>query len=511
MHTSSTTLEKTLSVVLGLCIVAVLLLQLSSLYVAPIHNSQLWFGDESWLMNEYREQMTSGVFRHPGAIASTVQIGNPFPFTTMWITSLLYGGAAKLFATSNLVDVGRTVSAGIAMVVIAILLLRAKKESLLAVLTGVALLISCRSFFFASHCARYDIMTAMTVLILMRYLSARDQLTQREFMVVGLAIGAGLLVSLHTSVMLAIPVAYAAVLTSWHPIKYTRAVLSALCVVAVLYLIHLITQPALPSVHDVTYSVGDQPILHLFSKSFQRFNLTHKGGLLLDYAMPFLAMLAILVAGMVQGPSLHRKRLFLWVTPIVGWFILEAGPVSYLIFMLPSLAMGCVMAINRFDNRIRIGLGISCIVLLGFSASDALQAREVGGQLAREMSTAIEFVKPHLREEPAIVMNAALSLLESDPKHARIGVFATHFVLLPNIPSRSNPMPGSLILFGRHCIPDFNWEAPILRSEIHSPDLKLTGQFLDAKRSYFSRLDGSQDTLLLQHIDFDTFLQHYRR
>ncbi len=503
--------EKVLTLAVGVSIVIVLVLQLSSLYVAPVHNSQLWFGDESWLMNEYREQMTSGVFSHPGAIASSVQLGNPFPFTAMWVTSFLYGGTALLFDHANLVNVGRTVSALIALAVVAILLWRSSSQSLLPALAAVGMMISCRSFLYASHCARYDIFSALVILIVLLYLGSREVLTNKELMIVGLMLGSSLLISAHPFAILALPIAYAALRTSWNPIKLAPFFFSVIFVLAVLYGLHFLTQPALPSAPNVTYSVGDQPILHPFSKSFQRHNLTRKYELLRDHAFPVFLMLGVIVAGAARAARAQRKLLVLWTLPVVGWFFLEGGALSYLVYILPGLALACTAVFQSCGVGLRSVVTIGVLALLTNSAGEALQALSVGSTLTKEMEAAIKKSEPYLQDMPVIAMNAAVSLLESDPVRAKIGVYSTHFVLLPLVPQRSRPLLGSLLLFNRQDHPDFNWEAPILRSEIHDPSVVLTGQLLDAGRSYFEPLDGSQDTLLLQRLDLDTFIQHYRR
>src|SRR5687768_13556874 len=106
----SLTIERWLGWLLGAGVLVLLVLQLMSLYVAPIHDSYLWWGDESWLMNEYRAQMSTGVFRHPHAYGSSIFIGNPFPFTSMWLTSLIYGSASFVFSGLSLVEAGRGVT-----------------------------------------------------------------------------------------------------------------------------------------------------------------------------------------------------------------------------------------------------------------------------------------------------------------------------------------------------------------------------------------------------------------
>jgi hypothetical protein len=503
-------IERVGCIILGLAILVVLVLQLSSLYVTPIHNSQLWYGDESWLMNEYREQMSTGVFRHPGAIASTLQIGNPFPFTSMWITSLLYGGTANIFASSNLVDVGRTVSALIALAVVALVLWRVGKESMISALCGIALLVSCRSYLFASHCSRYDIITAATVMIGMMYLSNREKFSAKEFLLVGLLFGGCLLVSAHAFAMLALPVAFIALRNQRSPFKLAPMVLACLGVIGSLYLIHLLTQPSLPSTHDVTYSVGDQPIMQPFSLSFQLYNIQQKIKLVIKFALPLIIMLTVILVANYRGSSKSWSNILFWSLPVFAWFFLEAAAPSYLIYVLPALALGTALGTHRLSRGGRIVTLVVCVVMLLFASQDALQARRNGKQLTQNVRLAIDIARPYLGDQPLITTNPGLSDLENDLAFSG-RVLTAHFVLLPNIPQRTVKKEGSLMLFVKDRDPYFSWEVPILRSEFKNPNLVLTGQYLDAKTSYFKPLDGSQDTLFVQRLDLDTFLQHYRR
>jgi hypothetical protein len=504
-------LERALAVFLGIGIVTLLIFQFSSLYIAPVHDSHLWWGDESWLMNEYREQMTSGVFRLPAAIASTVQVGNPFPFSAMWITSVLYGGVAKLFPHENLINVGRTVSAFLSIVLLTVMLLRTSKISLISALTAIGLLVACRSYLFASHCSRYDMISALAILLLMIYLDRWDTLSNRQVALLGACLGAGLMISLHVPVILSLPVAYCALRSVKAPARLGALVLPALSVIGVLYLGHYLTQPTLSTAKDVTYSVGDQPILHLFSKVIQRGNLNHKFGLLQDFAATIFLMLIIASFGLVKGSSEHRKRLVLWLLPLVGWYFLEGGPVSYLIYMLPCVAIASVIAIKEFPRKLRVGLTAASLFAVAFAINDAVSAKVVGSQISRELATAIAMADKSLGTDPVICMNPALSILQSDTERINYGVYTTHFVLLPQIPERSQTRPGWLLLFDRASTTSYTWEAEILRSEILTPSHILLGRFLDAGRSYFTHLDNIQDTLLLQRVDLNTFLQHYRR
>lgn len=505
-------LEQVLLLLLGVSLAIVLALQLSSLYITPIHNSIIWWGDESWLMSEYKEQVASGVFRHPDAFASVIEVGNPFPFTAMWLSSIVYGGPAGFFASLNSVDVGRTITMLIALALLVLLTQQHKRLSIKSILIGVALLISCRCFLVTSHSARYDMFSALWILAVMLYIDRKQSLKERECMIAGVAYGLGLLVSSHVAVILALPIAFHLSTREFSLKKCLVFAGSAGFVVALLYVIHIVTQPSIDGLHSITHNVGSQPILHPLSWLVQRHNLLHKFNLLKDWGWPVFLMLIVISAGVLLPKAAFRKRMIFWILPVAGWMFLEApGPVSYLIYMLPPLAFATIIAVHHLPRIAVYVATVGALIVLYAAGIDAISARKVGSVLRAEMQQAIPKIRTALGAGPIISMNASLSSLQSDPNLVGREVYSTHFVELPLVRNAVERLPGNLLLNISSSIPGFSWEALPLRGEIVNPALTLHGRFLDVNRSYFEPLDSSQDTIFLQHLDLDTFIQHYRR
>jgi hypothetical protein len=131
---------------------AIFLLDVQSLYTTPIPDSYLWWGDESWLMIEFRNQILHGVFSQPYALGSTLTHGSGIVFGNMWLTALLYGLPASMIRpeTMDIVLLGRTITT-ICAITLLIALYEAVRnitsERVLA-LFSVLLLLTSRSCFF---------------------------------------------------------------------------------------------------------------------------------------------------------------------------------------------------------------------------------------------------------------------------------------------------------------------------------------------------------------------------
>jgi hypothetical protein len=504
-------LEWALTGLIALAILVLFGLQVSSLFVAPIHDSYLWWGDESWLMSEYRSQVTTGVFRHSSAYGSSLWIGNPFPFTAMWLTSAIYGAGSLVLASLGNVDAGRVITA-ILVTILLIAFWRMGKWfrlSPLSVLSSVALLVSSRSFFLTSHSARYDIITALALMGMVGLLIKWQgvEFNGKNYFVLGVLFGAGLLVSIHVPLLLTLPSVYF-LFTQRAKLKGILFLLLGVVIsVGVLYLIHLGLQPRLIGETNLSENLRTIPMLRPFSWSVQSSNLVQKWALVVSFAPQILLMLLGCIEGLrCPDQSRNTKRsIVLLMLPILGWLLFQpAGPSSYLIHFLPCLALASAIGINSIlvGTWQRGVVGAIALVALGFGTSDSIVAGQVGRELTEQHASALSTAKAALGEGLVIAMNPAQSFLGS----TRLGT--THFVELPNREAKQLSGSGFLLTYNSSISPGFMWEVLPLREEIRSPELVRTGHFLDAGRSYFDSLDKREDTLFLQRLDLNAL---YRR
>jgi hypothetical protein len=509
----SLTIERWITRVLGLGILILLGIQLSSLFVTPIHDSFLWWGDESWLMNEYRAQMTTGVFRHPYGYGSSLWIGNPFPLTAMWLTSAIYGLSSLAISALSYVDVGRVVTALLSIIMLASLWWRGKKLALtpLSILAGIALIVSCRSYFLTSHSARYDILSALILLaILGRLISEiEDRRRSINYQFLGMLWGGSLMVSVHVPLLLILPITYFLLMQKVKARDILLLLAGLVLSVGALYAIHTITQPALSGETNLSENLRTIPILRPFSWSVQSSNLVQKWGLVVSFAPQILLCLLACVEGLRCNsiPRSRKDSIVLLILPTLGWLLFQpAGPSSYLIHFIPALALASAMSIETVlvGNWQRIGVGTITMLALTFGVRDAVVACAIGRTLTEEHLTAIAQIEKLHSENKMVAMNPAQSYLSRSPA-------TTHFIELPNRGAEKLTGEGYLLTYNSSIRSGFIWEVAPLRSEVTSPELTLTGHFLDVGRNYFIPLDDRPDTLFLQRLDLNgLYTRHIR-
>ena len=185
----STRLQRILTVLLIAMAAVVFVLQIHSLFIFPQPNSLRWFGDETWLMSEATQQIATGVVRYPLAIGSTLAQGKGLVLSMTWLSALLYGLPAEIVARDP-VAVGRIVTAGMALALLLTLYgcARSLGASRFAAGLSVLLLVCTRSFFFASHSARPDLLAGLIVLAFVIHLhEVRSGMEKHLALVGGLA------------------------------------------------------------------------------------------------------------------------------------------------------------------------------------------------------------------------------------------------------------------------------------------------------------------------------------
>jgi 4-amino-4-deoxy-L-arabinose transferase-like glycosyltransferase len=472
--------------------------QLSSLYVTPIHDSYLWWGDESWLMAEYQEQIMTGVFRHPNAVGSTLSVGNPFPIASMWVTSLLYGTAS--FLVNSKVDAGRTLTAFLSLALLAVVYLSATRLGMkrIVALICLVLLASSRTFFLTSHSARYDIITALAIVVAVAYLAGTKANVVRAHLLIGICVGAGILISAHVTLLLALPLALWLLYDRANVKQVLLVLVGGAISVAALWLVHQLTQPAVPGLDTFSANLSTIPVLRPFSRSVQLANLEQKLELVQNFASVVVG--AFLLAGyvLIANSNLRRSALLL-LLPAISWLFLQsAGPSSYLIHFLPCLILAAGLALDHLaTKRPKLVIPLSVVTVLfasGLGIYEASVAAANGRRLTENNSRALQSV---LRPgEIYISLNPGVSYLDRN----RAKYSTAHFVELPQRGSLPNMQQVTLITYNSEARPGFIWEVMPLRSTVTAPDTVIVGQFLDVGRSYFAPLSTSNDSLFVQPI-----------
>ena len=353
---------KVQTVLLTLAVV-LFLMQLSSLFIFPLPNSLRWFGDETWLMSEAKSQITTGIVRYPLAIGSTLEYGKGVVLSMTWLSSLLYGIPAALIHADP-VMIGRIMTALLSLALGIALYACARRlgADRLSASVAVLLLVSSRTFFFASHSCRPDVLAG---LIVISFVTTGTTLSRSVIEKSGLwwlafgAIVAFLAVtsSIHLLTLL-IPVS---VFFVWKLSGSKRLscrvefAIGAMGMLGILVLIYYITTgnltlfaPASGRVqfNDVLSSI---PVLRPFSRSVQTANILIRiKQFAVETPQSFLLVLALPLF-LTKNWWRESRHTFTIASLIVflSWLLLQGAEITYLIHILPLLLLGLALITAR--------------------------------------------------------------------------------------------------------------------------------------------------------------------
>jgi hypothetical protein len=508
---------------------AVVMLQLRSLYSTPIPDSYLWWGDESWLMIEFRTQILDGVFRHPFALGSSLNHGSGFILGNMWISALLYGIPSAIVDTMDIVLLGRTITALFAFTLLIALFAIIKRATLdrhLA-LVCVILLVTSRSFLFTSHSARYDILNALAILIgvfvLLRL--SRRRITQREAAIVGFIAAASMLVTIHVTLSLFIAAAFTVYFSSEQRWKSFGLFCggAATFVILLALISYVRAQSSLfgsGTGGSFALNIHDIPGLRFYSRSVQFANASQKAITLTNFGLGFVIIIGVLVLTVIlqfvrnRFPLRISKSISIMLLALVSWFELEsAAPTSYLIYILPVLALAVALAAKRFiPEAIRMWAALPvALVLTGFAFKDMPGPH---GQGYRIMTANYQAVGAALDQMPERDSGSKPLVLAFNPavheilRDTTVRLMTTHFIEFPN----TFDAPDSVIrregvryvlLYRSAVKPGYMREVgPITEaaSRLGTPIWERAGYFTDIGRTYFSKQLGPPDTIRLYRL-----------
>jgi hypothetical protein len=421
--------------------IGVFIYELTSLYRTPLVDSYLWWGDESWLMLEFRSQLVTGYFHHPYAFGSSLHTTSGLLFSNMWLTALIYGVPAAIFHSFDIAFVGRTVTAVLSALLLCATYVGARRvgASRAGSALAVLLVVTTRTFFLTSHSARYDILSALVIVLLFSKLAvlARRGLTVRDAFIVGLLFTGSLMVSVHVLLALAFAVPLVIVLRSDHRGKSV----AAFAVAALVPLILFVIVAFLSGSHSLFgysgqsgyYSqIANVPALRPFSRSVQLANLHQR----LDMALKLAGPLTLLVGcglALAMIPGLRRRRsLKLWWLPLatlVAWLLFESSaPTSYLVYIVPVIAVSIVVLLSSLPTSIIAAIAL----VLTVTAPIMLHNAEVlGTELMTNNTSAVEgavnYIRSHPQPGPVLTINLAVHVLERE----RVPIMTTQFIEFP--------------------------------------------------------------------------------
>lgn len=472
--------------------VAAFVYEMLSLYTTPLYDSYLWWGDESWLMLEFRSQILTGYFHHPFAYGSSLHATSGLLFSNMWLTAAIYGVPAALLRSVDIVSLGRTITAVLAAGLLGATYWSARRAEAgkIAALLAVVLVATTRTFYLTSHSARYDILSALIILLFFTRLLflARRGLTVRDSFLIGLAFTGSLLVSVHVILAMAIAVPLVILFRSDHTLPSIRSfVLGALIPAAVFAVVALAS--GAHSVFGYTGSSGffsqvqNVPALRPFSRSVQIANVLQR----LDMALRLAGPLALLTACAVIAalvPGLRRRRsLPMWWLPIsvfTSWLLFESSaPTSYLIYVVPVVAVSTAVLLSTLPEFV---LGIIALVPIVTIALGVASAEQLGEYLSANNTKAVNEAALYVTQHPAPGPLLTINLGVHDLLKSEVPIMTTQFIEFP----ATNASPDSVLR----------------RNNVHYVLLYQSPLHPDYMREILplSRIASERGTLVYRHI-----------
>lgn len=347
--------------------IASLAISAKYLYTTPLPNSWIfWSGDETQSMQEERAQIEHGVYQYPSAYGSIYSKHSGILKGSVWVTSLMYGGA-WIVTDQNPVEVGRTISFGLGLVLLVVLFLGARRlgSSPSLAMFGTFLLASTICLFMSSHTARYDVLvsvTAMcTLLGLIRLFAYRDVSSSRKALVAGVVTGGLLLVSLHLVMGLTVPILF----LLWY-FRVVRSVRSAIAfVVPVILWIAILSAvfylrtgeislmgPFRPGLFPLPIKNVLHPRAHLGNIGFRLFIARYWSHAVLLLSVP------VVIVGLVAWRrhwAIPRRYVAFFVATILftlSTFYTEQIVPRYHIYYLPPIILSLILVLTLWSRRI---------------------------------------------------------------------------------------------------------------------------------------------------------------
>ncbi len=522
----NTRIQKLLAIAMLAMAAVLFVLQCRSLFIFPQANSLRWFGDETWLMSEAIQQIATGIVRYPLAIGSTLAQGKGLVLSMTWLSTLLYGLPGWIVG-HNVVAVGRIVTSVLAISLLGLIYgcSRSMGASRLASSFVVLLLVSTRSFFFASHSARPDLLAGLIVLAFVTICTklvreGKDRTARWWFGYGAVILFLSLSSSIHLLTLLG-PVSLYFLwrlggLRSWN--YAVSAIVGAVGMVAIMVAVYYFTTGniALFSVtagpvqfQDVLSSI---PIRRPFSRSVQVANIIIRLKQFVHEA-PQVFLLPLLLPVFLRRMSEVSRTLYVALSIVLlSWLLLEGAEINYLMHLLPLLFLALAMGVSAVEARWKnLSLVILCtIAILSFEYDyrDSSEAFASASGIDKSNQAGIKNIEAqigsswHGAGKPRVVSEPiSLDRLSQDTS---IEAMTDHFI---SFPLRTEPLNeffqrehvDYVVLYNSPVYPkDRPRDDPFYKVVASSGTLitRYVGMSGDMGRDYFGHSNW-QDTLLL--------------
>jgi len=525
-------------------IVVVLIAQARLLYIFPQPDGARWWGDETGQMLELRTELQYGYARIPTALGSSLAITNGLVRGNSWLAAALYGLPTLLFSNvADVVTIGRTITFALSIILLLLMyrMLMASQVPRVLSLFAVLLLVTTRSFFFASHAARLDVVAAIGLLAFVWYLSKHyDALRQMlwrptAFWYFGYGAAAMLFVSLSIHLLTLLGLLSLYMLRQFGAFRKLSSIASAVggvvMMIGLFIGIYAISGASFSlyspsSVPNQFQSVAAElPILRPFSRSVQVANILERlHGLWLE-APAFLILVCFAIGLIIakRSPALRSNRDG-WVSGAaiviaIAWLLFQSPALYYYVQVLPLFIIAIVVGLSRrfaLPPIAYIAIGAISVALSYLGIVDTTRAERVSFAIASGNYVALEQVLDTIRiatrpnERPVVLaQNPAIATLEHEKG---IRLMTAHFISFPiSNQSVANVLQKHhvqyLLLYASHDGSSYSADYHALRpiaDSLGTIIFRLPGMLFDVHRDYFTSYalndDVSMDTLILYKL-----------
>jgi hypothetical protein len=372
-------------------------------------------------MREFGTQVTTGVMRYPEALDATIGECNTLPLSSMWLNAGVYGIPLALFEPhASIVDIGRTVTACLTVALLVAMYWISRKLGVRKEFAslGILTLVCTRTFFLASHSARYDIWVGLGILLAwyaaVRFVRRNDY-GSSSWLVFGLTLPLLLVWNIHVLRIAGILWVYAFLVAGgWRSGKASiwtiAGALSGVAVLAIAYLIfsgNIILADGAAAGSQFNQVTKNIPLLHPLSPQLQGANLVIRFNQWASEA-PFLLVLFAMglfgwVYSLFRKNHAHDNRVATAALLLFFAWVVTMRPLPYYdLHILPVLAVIAILTISRFRSRPSfvqsLIVAVVAVAMAVFSFKDISVAKS-NGELATQTTSRIsESVKSDIRK-----------------------------------------------------------------------------------------------------------------
>ncbi len=503
----------------------VLVDQARFLFVYPVPDTGMWFGDETWTMLTVRALAHSGVARVPEALGSSLAHSNGLINGSIWISGLIYGVPAMIFSNvASPVAIGRVITFLLSILTLYLVFRLAQRLGAPkpAVWIGVFALVISNAFYFSSHSARLDMITGLGVLLFFIFLviafeHSKDTTQRSRF---AFAIPFLLIISLaiyvHVPALIALPAIYSlwkfGLFRRWQTTTISIAGFTCGIILIVgIYWLSTGSFSLLGNGYNQYYNVANSlPVLHLLSWRVQKINTIDRAAQVWDVAWPLVTALALGIAMRVRGrrrggrpPREDTRQRFFFVNAIlliISWGLFGGPAVFYNIYVLPVAAVCAAILIAPVMQSRKSVLVPLLIVIAAVMIVSQERLGTVGKRLVAENRRAIHALIDPIASaaHPPLVLTdePAINEIAADPN---VRLMTNHLLLFGN-----ENKPLSEILREYHVdylllYSTVRWHSPFLQiaDSLYTLAGERTGTLTDQARTYDNPAWNERDTLRL--------------